>query len=62
MPVHDLRNTAASLWLAAGFKPYDVSSWLGHAKITTADSIYAHLYPSDYIEHVARFDAFAGVV
>ncbi|MDH6237892.1 tyrosine-type recombinase/integrase [Cryobacterium sp. CG_9.6] len=58
MRVHDLRHTAASLWLAAGFKPYEVSRWLGHASVTTTDSIYAHLYPSDYTEHVARFDAF----
>jgi integrase len=58
MRVHDLRHTAASLWLAAGLKPYEVSRWLGHASITTTDSIYAHLYPSDYTEHVARFDAF----
>ncbi|MCU1420186.1 MAG: site-specific integrase [Mycetocola sp.] len=56
--VHDLRHTAASLWLAAGFKPYEVSRWLGHANINTTDSIYAHLYPSDYSEHVARFDHF----
>jgi len=60
MRVHDLRHTAASLWLAAGFKPYEVSRWLGHANITTTDSIYAHLYPSDYTEHVAKFDAFVG--
>jgi integrase len=58
MRFHDLRHTAASLWLAAGFKPYEVSRWLGHANVSTTDSIYAHLYPSDYTQHVARFDAF----
>jgi integrase len=46
------------LWLAAGFKPYEVSRWLGHASVTTTDSIYAHLYPSDYTAHVTRFDDF----
>jgi integrase len=46
MRVHDLRHTAASLWLAAGFKPYEVSRWLGHASVTTTDAIYAHLYPT----------------
>ena len=61
MRVRDLRHTAAYLWLAAEFKPYEVSQWLGHANVTTTDSIYAHLYPSDYTEHVARFDAFVGV-
>lgn len=57
MHVHAIRHTAASLWLAARFKPDEVSRWLGHAN-TTTDSIYAHLYPSDYTVHVARFDAF----
>jgi integrase len=58
MRVHDLRHTAASLWLAAGVKPYEVSRWLGHASITTTDTIYAHLYASDYSEHIALFDRF----
>jgi integrase len=58
MRFHDLRHTAASLRLAAGFKPYEVSRWLGHANVSTTDGIYAHLYPSDYSQHVARFDAF----
>ena len=55
MRVHDLRHTAASLWLAAGFEPWEVSRWLGHASITTTDTIYAHLFPSDYSRHVAQF-------
>ncbi|MCW2165028.1 Phage integrase family protein [Microbacterium hydrothermale] len=29
--VHDLRHTAASLWLAAEFPQHQVSRWLGHA-------------------------------
>ncbi|MCU1524242.1 MAG: hypothetical protein JWO18_1136 [Microbacteriaceae bacterium] len=58
MRVHDLRHTAASLWLAAGFQPWEVSRWLGHASITTTDTVYVHLYPSDYTRHVAQFAAF----
>ena len=27
---HDTRHTAARLWLAAGFQPFQVSRWLGH--------------------------------
>lgn len=57
--VHDLRHTAASLWLAAGFPPYQVSRWLGHASIVTTDTIYSHLYPTDYVQHIARFEAYA---
>lgn len=59
MRFHDLRHTFASLMLAAGFPPYEVSRWLGHANLATTDSIYAHLYPSDYASHVEQFEAFA---
>lgn len=55
---HDLRHTCASLMFAAGFKPYEVSRWMGHASVATTDGIYAHLYPSDYNEQIARFEAF----
>jgi integrase len=59
MRVHDLRHTAASLWLTAGFPPYQVSRWLGHANVVTTDTIYSHLYPTDYARHVERFERFA---
>ncbi len=59
MRVHDLRHTAASLWLAAGFPPFQVSRWLGHASVVTTDTVYSHLYQTDYAQHVARFEAFA---
>jgi integrase len=59
MRFHDLRHTFASLMLAAQFPPYEVSRWMGHANLATTDSIYAHLYPSDYSAHLDRFDAFA---
>lgn len=58
MRVHDLRHTSASLWLAAGFPPYQVSRWLGHASAVT-DTIYGHTYPMDYTRHVARFEGLA---
>lgn len=57
--VHDLRHTAASLRLAAGFSPYQVSRWLGHASVVTTDTIYSHLYPTGYAQYVARFERFA---
>lgn len=57
--MHDLRHTYASLMLAAGFKPYEVSRWMGHASVSTTDGIYGHLYPSDYADQIARFEAFA---
>lgn len=58
MRFHDLRHTFASLMLAAGFPPYEVSRWLGHANMATTDSIYAHLYPSDYTAHQDRFERY----
>lgn len=54
--LHDLRHTAASLWLEAGIPPYKVSRWLGHSNIAVTDSIYSHLYPSDYADDRAAFD------
>jgi integrase len=54
--LHDLRHTAASLWLAAGIEPYKVSRWLGHSNIAVTDSIYSHLYPTDYAAERAAFD------
>ena len=62
MRLHDLRHTFASLMLAAGFPPYEVSRWLGHANLATTDAIYAHLYPSDYSAHVDRFSAFVAEI
>lgn len=58
--LHDLRHTAASLWLAAGIEPFKVSRWLGHSNIAVTDSIYSHLYPSDYKSERAAFDAVGG--
>lgn len=39
--IHDLRHTAACLWLARGVDPVTVQSWLGHASIATTN-IYLH--------------------
>ncbi|QIK62922.1 site-specific integrase [Leucobacter viscericola] len=58
MRLHDLRHTAASLWLAAGFQPYEVSRWLGHASVTTTDTIYGHLYPTNYRDHMEKFERY----
>ncbi|WEK14474.1 MAG: tyrosine-type recombinase/integrase [Candidatus Microbacterium phytovorans] len=46
MRFHGLRHTYTSLMFAAGFKPYEVSRYMGHAGIATSDGIYAHLYPA----------------
>jgi integrase len=60
MRFHDLRHTYASLMLAAGFPPYQVSRWMGHANVSTTDGIYGHLYPSDYNDEIDKFERFVG--
>lgn len=55
---HDLRHTYASLMLAAGIPPYKLSRWMGHASLVTTDTVYSHLYPSDYSAEIAQFEAF----
>jgi integrase len=45
--VHDLRHTAASLMIQAGYPPKMLQEILGHASITTTLDLYGHLYPGD---------------
>jgi integrase len=59
---HDLRHTYASPMLAAGIPPYKLSRWMGHASLVTTDTVYSHLYPSDYSAEIAQFEAFASEV
>ena len=40
--IHDLRHTAACLWLARGVDPGTVQAWMGHESIATTDR-YLHL-------------------
>jgi integrase len=44
---HGLRHTFASLMLAAGFKPYEVSRCMGHASVSTTGGSLGHTYPTD---------------
>ena len=43
---HDLRHTAASLWIASGMDVATVSARLGHSDINTTLRIYAHAFRS----------------
>lgn len=61
MRFHDLRHTSASLWLAAGYSPVEVSRWLGHANVAITDSIYSHLYPRAERPARTKFDALAAL-
>ncbi|HKX68200.1 MAG TPA: tyrosine-type recombinase/integrase, partial [Intrasporangium sp.] len=44
---HDLRHTAASLWIAAGVDIKTVSSWLGHSTAKLTLDTYSHLMGTD---------------
>lgn len=41
--IHDLRHTAACLWLAKGVNPVTVQAWMGHASIATTNLYLHHL-------------------
>ncbi len=41
--IHDLRHTAACLWLARGVDPVTVQAWMGHASIATTNVYLHHL-------------------
>lgn len=45
--VHDLRHTAATMWLSAGIDPKTVQAWLGHASATLTLDLDGHYLPSD---------------
>ncbi|ACZ22773.1 site-specific recombinase XerD [Sanguibacter keddieii DSM 10542] len=44
--VHDLRHTAATLWLSSGVPPKTVQAWLGHSTATMTLDLYAHYLPA----------------
>lgn len=55
---HDLRHSAAALWLTAGVSPYKVSRWLGHANIAITDRLYGHLLPDDHSRDLALIESY----
>jgi integrase len=57
LKVHALRHTYASLCVAAGIPPLQLSRFMGHAKVTTTLSIYTHLFDDDHAETMAALDA-----
>lgn len=52
--VHDLRHTAASLWLAGGADPKVVQRILGHAPATMTMGLYGHLIDANLWEAARR--------
>ena len=54
--VHDLRHTAASLMIQAGYPPKMLQEVMGHASITTTLDLYGHFYPGDMDRYADRLD------
>lgn len=54
---HALRHTYASLCVAAGIPPLQISRFMGHAKVTTTLAIYTHLFDDDHAETMAALEA-----
>ena len=58
--IHDLRHTAASLMIQAGYPPKMLQEIMGHASITTTLDLYGHLYPGEMDRYAGRLDSAAG--
>lgn len=54
---HALRHTYASLCVAAGIPPLEIARFMGHAKVTTTLSVYAHLFEDDHTDAMAALGA-----
>ncbi|MBB3039600.1 tyrosine-type recombinase/integrase [Hoyosella altamirensis] len=54
---HALRHTYASLCVAAGLPALAIAKYMGHAKVTTTLTIYAHLFDDDHTDAMAALGA-----
>jgi integrase len=45
--IHDLRHTAATLWLGMGVDPKTVQKWMGHESMQMTVDLYGHWMGSD---------------
>lgn len=52
-----LRHTYASLCVAAGIPPLHISRFMGHSRVTTTLTVYAHLFEDDHSETMAALEA-----
>ncbi len=57
--IHDLRHTAASLMIQAGYPPKMLQEIMGHASITTTLDLYGHLHPGDMDRYAAQLGSAA---
>ena len=55
--VHDLRHTAATLWLGSGMDVKTVQNWLGHVTASMTLDRYSHYLPGAAAAGLARMEA-----
>ena len=58
--VHDLRHTAASIWLGSGADPKVVQRVLGHASATMTMDLYGHLIDTNLWDSAKRVGGVSG--
>lgn len=58
--LHDLRHTAACLWLARGVHPGTVQAWIGHESIATTNRYLHHLGTGADLAGLVRLNATPG--
>jgi integrase len=56
--LHECRHTCASYFIAAGINAKTLSTFLGHASITTTLDRYGHLFPGSETEAAELVDAY----
>lgn len=56
--LHECRHTCASYFIAAGINAKTLSTFLGHASITTTLDRYGHLFPGSEAEAAGMMDAY----
>lgn len=56
--LHECRHTCASYFIAAGINAKTLSTFLGHASITTTLDRYGHLFPGSEAEAAGLVDAY----
>jgi integrase len=55
--IHDIRHSHASLLIELGFLPLLIAERLGHEKVETTLSTYAHLYPNKHSEIAKKLES-----
>ena len=56
--LHECRHPCASVWIAAGVNAKAITTFMGHANISTTFDLYGHLMPGGEDEALVLIDAY----